>query len=158
MFFQLYILKWYKLYNVFESEVKHAIYAQFMVQSALSNQGKPVGIFRVSGTWFALWFYAMRQFLCLKIPLKATIHQQVFVTLIWMPVQKPPWKTLKMVKFWKSMYILLCAVFPALMALCYWDMSKPSMDKIFSSCTRQHKQLKCQKSSWTMQNSLEVWR
>jgi hypothetical protein len=34
-------------------------------------------------------------------------------------------------KFWKCLYILLCAVFPALKLLRYCDANKPSMDKIF---------------------------
>ena len=34
-------------------------------------------------------------------------------------------------KFWKCIYIFLCAVFPALRLLCYCDKNKPTMDKIF---------------------------
>ncbi len=34
-------------------------------------------------------------------------------------------------KFWKCVYLLLHAVFPALRLLCYWDKSKLAMDKIF---------------------------
>ncbi len=34
-------------------------------------------------------------------------------------------------KFWKCMYVLLCAVFPTLGLLCYCNKSKPAMDKIF---------------------------
>ena len=34
-------------------------------------------------------------------------------------------------KFWKCIYIILCAVFPALRLLCYCDKNKPTMDKIF---------------------------
>ena len=33
--------------------------------------------------------------------------------------------------FWKYLYIILCAVFPALRLLCYCDKSKPAMDKIY---------------------------
>jgi hypothetical protein len=34
-------------------------------------------------------------------------------------------------KFWKCIYVLLRAVFPALRLLCYCNKSKPAMDKIF---------------------------
>ena len=35
-------------------------------------------------------------------------------------------------KFWKCLYIVLRATFPALKLLCYYNANKPSMDKIFS--------------------------
>ncbi len=34
-------------------------------------------------------------------------------------------------KFWKCIYLLLRAVFPALGLICYCDKNKPAMDKIF---------------------------
>jgi hypothetical protein len=34
-------------------------------------------------------------------------------------------------KFWKYIYVLLRAVFPAPRLLCYCNKSKPAMDKIF---------------------------
>ena len=44
---------------MFGSGASHAIYAQFMAQSSLSNRGKKVGLHRGAGTRMAMWFYAM---------------------------------------------------------------------------------------------------
>ncbi len=60
------------------SGANHAIYAQFMAQSALANRGKQVGLLQGAGAWFATWFYAVMRLLCLKGPLKSTIYQQKF--------------------------------------------------------------------------------
>ena len=60
------ILKTCRLYNVSGSGVNHGIYAQFMAQSALENQGRKVGLLRGAGTRMALWFYAMMRALRLR--------------------------------------------------------------------------------------------
>ena len=49
-------------------------------------------------------------------------------------------------KLWKSMYILLRSIFPALRALCYCDASKPSMDKIFFLSHRTTQAIKMSKA------------
>jgi hypothetical protein len=69
--------------------------------------------------------------LCLKRPLKSTIHQQNFCDLDLNSSAKAAVRDIENDKLWKCMYILLCSVFPALRALCYCDSSKTSMDKIF---------------------------
>jgi hypothetical protein len=125
------ILKTCRFYNVFGSGANHAIHAQFMFQSALANKGKKVGLLRGAGTRFASWFYAMIRLLRLKEPLKSTIHQQIFRDLTLNPSAKAAVNDIHDEKFWKSLYILLRSIFPALRALRYCDASKPSMDKIF---------------------------
>jgi hypothetical protein len=80
----------------------------------------------------ALWFYAMIQLLCLQQPLKATIHQQKFLELTLTNSAKGAVQDINEENFWKFMYILLCAVFPALRALWYCNSNTPScMDKIY---------------------------
>ena len=66
---------------MFGSGASHAIYAQFMAQSALANRGRKVCLIRGAGTRMALWFYAMICLIRLQQPLKATIHQQQFLDL-----------------------------------------------------------------------------
>jgi hypothetical protein len=111
----------------------HGIYTQFMAQSALANQGRKVGLLILwgAGTRMALWFYAMMRALCLRQPLTATIHQQTFVDLTLKDSAKAAMRNIKDDKFWKSIYILLCDVFPALRLLHYCNKNKPAMDKIF---------------------------
>ena len=75
--------------------------------------------------------YAMIRALRLRQPLTATIHQQKFVDLNLNESAKAAVRDIKDDKFWKCIYILLRAVFPALRLLCYCDKNKPSMDKIF---------------------------
>ena len=130
------ILKTCRLYIVFRSGANHGIYAQFMSQSSLANGGRKVGLLRGASTRMALWFYAMIRALRLRQPLTATIHQQKFVDLNLNKSAKAAVRDIKDDKFWKCVYILLCAVFPALRLLHYCNKNKPAMDMIFFSRIR----------------------
>jgi hypothetical protein len=125
------ILRTCRIYNVFGSGANHAIYAQFMAQSSLSNRGKKVGLLRGAGTRMAMWFYAMIRLLRLENPLKATVHQEKFRSLPLNESARMAVLDIQEAKFWKCLYVLLRSVFPALKLLRYCDANKPSMDKIF---------------------------
>jgi hypothetical protein len=127
---QVLILKTCRMYNVFGSGASHAIYAQFMAKLTLANRGWKVCLIRGAGTQMALWFYAMIQLLCLQQPLKATIHQQKFLELTLTNSAKEAVQDINDKNLWKCMYILLCAVFPALRALWYCYSNTPCRDKI----------------------------
>jgi hypothetical protein len=88
-----------------------------MAQSALANKGHKVGLLQGAGTRMALWFYAMMPLLRLQQPLVGTIHQQKIVNLNLNNSVRAAVRDIKDDKFWKCMYILLHAVFPALRAL-----------------------------------------
>jgi hypothetical protein len=79
----------------------------------------------------ALWFYAMMHLLPLKQPLTATIHQQKIVHLNLNDSVMAAVQDINDDKFWKCIYLLIRAVFPALRLLCYCDKSKLAIDKIF---------------------------
>jgi hypothetical protein len=102
-----------------------------MAQSALANRGWKVCLIRGAGTQMALWFYAMLRLIRLQQPLKATIHQQKFLYLTHTTSARGAVQDIKDQNFWKCMYILLHAVFPALRALWYCDSNTPCMDKLF---------------------------
>jgi hypothetical protein len=119
------------MYNVFGSGASHAIYAQFMAQSTLANRGRKVCFIQGAGTRMALWFYAMICLIRFQQPLKATIHQQIFLDLTLTNSAKGAVHDINDKNFWKCMYILLCAVFPALRALRYCDSNTPCMDKLY---------------------------
>jgi hypothetical protein len=119
------------MYNVFGSGASHAMYAQFMAQSALANRGRKVCLICGAGTCMALWFYAMIRLIRLQQPLKATIHQHNFLDLALTNSAKGTVHDIKDNNFWKCMYILLRAVFPALRALRYCDSNTPCMDKLY---------------------------
>ena len=119
------------MYNVFGSGANHGIYAQFMAQSALSNSGRAVGLLRGAGTRMALWFYAMMRLLRVRKALTATIHQQKFVDLSVKENVHAAVRDITDAMFWKRIYIVLRAVFPALRLLRYCDKSTPAMDKIY---------------------------
>jgi hypothetical protein len=101
-----------------------------------SNDGCKFCLLQGAGTQMALWFYAMMCLLCLKQALSATIHQQKFVDLTLNNSVRAAVCDIKDDKFWKCIYILLCAVFLALRLLCYCNKNKPAMDKIFFSSHR----------------------
>ncbi|KAL3772048.1 hypothetical protein ACHAWU_008070 [Discostella pseudostelligera] len=125
------ILKACRLYQAFGLGSHHGIYAQFIAQSSMANKGKKIGLLRGASTRMASWFYAMMRLLWLRLPLKATIHQQKFLDLHLTPSVRSAMRDIDDDNFWKSMYILLRAVFPALRALCFCDSSLPVMDKIY---------------------------
>ena len=102
-----------------------------MMQSAITNGGKRIGLLHGAGTRMALWFYAMMRLLRLQHPLKATVYQQKFLDLKLNDSARSAVIDIQDDKFWKCIYVLLRAVFPALKALCYCDANKPAMDKIF---------------------------
>ena len=116
---------------MFGSGANHGIHAQFIAATAAANGGKRVGLLRGAGTRMASWFYSMMRLLRLQKPLKATIHQQKFVDLTLNPAAKEAIKDIENLKFWKCLYILLRAVYPALRTLRYCDCSTPMMDKIY---------------------------
>ncbi len=116
---------------MFGSGASHAIYAQFMAQSALANRGQKVCLIRGAGTRMALWFYAMICLIRLQQPLQATIHQQKILDLFLTNSSKGAVHDIKDNNFWKCMYILLRAAFPALRALWYCDSNTPCMDKLY---------------------------
>ncbi len=67
----------------------------------------------------------------LQQPLKATIHHQKFLDLTLTTSARGAVQDIKDDNFWKCMYILLHAMFPALRALWYCDSNTPCMDKLF---------------------------
>ncbi len=72
----------------------------------------------------------MMRLLCLQQPLVGTIHQQKFVNLNLNNSVRAAVRDIKDDKFWKCIYILLRAMFPALRLLRYCNKSQPAMDKI----------------------------
>ena len=60
----------------------------------------------------------------------ATIHQQKFTDLQLNETVAMAVQDIENPDFWKCLYVLLRAVFPALRLLRYCDKSKPAMDKI----------------------------
>jgi hypothetical protein len=102
-----------------------------MAQSALVNKGHMVNLLQDAGTRMALWFYAMVHLSRLQQPLVATIHQQKNVDLNLNNSVRAAVYDIKDNKFWKCVYLLLRAVFPALRLICYCNKSKPAMDTIF---------------------------
>jgi len=69
--------------------------------------------------------------LCVRQTLTATIHQQKFVDLGLNETVGAAVRDIKDEKFWKCIYVVLRAVFPALCLLRYCDKSTPAMDKIY---------------------------
>ena len=96
----------------------------------MANKGCKVGLLRGAGARMALWFYATMRVLRLKHALMATIHQQRFTDLTVNETVAMAVQDIENPDFWKCLYILLRAVFPALHLLRYCDKSKPAMDKI----------------------------
>ncbi len=102
-----------------------------MAQASIFNDGRKIGLLRGAGTQFATWFYAMHRLLRLKRALKATIHGAAFESVAKNARVVLAVEDIEDEVFWKSIFCLLRAVFPALKALRYCDSNVPAMDKIF---------------------------
>jgi mannose/fructose/N-acetylgalactosamine-specific phosphotransferase system component IID len=79
----------------------------------------------------ASWFYAMLRVLHQKDVLKSTIHSIMFRDLAKNDKVRGAVMDIENEVFFKALYILLCAVFPAIYALPFADSNEPMMDKIY---------------------------
>ena len=118
------------MYNIFGSGSTHAAHAQFMFQSAVDNNGKKIGLSRGATSRMASWFYSMSRMLRLRSTLEGTIAQKKFRNLTLNLKERLAVADILNPLFWKAVFTLLRAVFPALRCLRYCDMNTPAMDKI----------------------------
>ena len=112
-----------------------------MTQASAMNNGKRIGLLRGAGTRFATWFYALHRLLRQKKALLATVHSPYFTSLAHNAKTALAVQDIESNQFWKAVYFLLRAVFPALRALRYCDANKPAMDKIYYLCDHAEKAL-----------------
>ena len=131
------------MYNIFGSGSTHAAHAQLMLQSAVDNDGKKIGLSRGATSRMASWFYSMMRMLRLRNTLEATIAQKKFRELMLNQKQKLAVADIVNPLFWKAVFTLLRAVFPALRCLRYCDTNTPTMDKIALLAYRTRVALEC---------------
>ena len=86
---------------------------------------------RGATTRMASWFYAMMRVLRHKDTLKSTIHTLKFRDLVKNDKIRGAVMDIENEVFFKALYILLLAVFPAICALHFTDSNEPMMDKIY---------------------------
>jgi hypothetical protein len=79
----------------------------------------------------ASWFYAMMSILCHRNDLLATIHTRKFRDLGTNDRVRGAVFGIEDPLFFKALFVLLRAVFPAICALRYSDSNTPMMDKIY---------------------------
>ncbi len=102
-----------------------------MAQASCFNNGKKIGLLQGAGTRFATWFYAMHRLLRLKKALKATVHGTAFDSAAKNARVVLAVEDIEDDVFWRAIFCLLRAVFPALKALQFCDSNHPAMDKIY---------------------------
>lgn len=144
LFLQDLILRVGRLYNVFGSGASHGLHAQFMSQSTLLNNGRKVNLLRGAGTRMASWFYAMHRALRVKPALVATVHQVQFNSIALVHTDERVRLAVNDIKdpdFWKRMYVISRAVYPAIRGLRYSDSDRPAMDKIYYLSYRTHESI-----------------
>ena len=131
-FTQILVLKACRLYYVFGSGAIHSCHAQLMIQLACDNDGRKIGLVRGAGTRMVSWFYAMIRLLCLQTTFLACINQAKFRQLVLKPKERLAVFVISNTVFWKAMYTLLRAVFPALRCLRFCNDNIPAMDKVYA--------------------------
>ena len=113
---------------IFGSGSTHAAHAQLMLQSAVDNGGKKIGLARGATSRMASWFYSMLRMLRLRNTLEAAIAQKKFRGLALNLKQRLAVADILNLLFWKAVFTLLRAVFPALRCLRYCDTNTPAME------------------------------
>ena len=119
------------MYNVFGYGAAHGIYAQFIEQSGVNNNGKRIVLLRVDRNMFAQYYYAMMRLVHLQDPLLATIHQAIFSDLNLNDRVRSAVMDIENKTFWKALYNLIRSVYPAIQALRYCDYNVLAMDNIY---------------------------
>lgn len=94
----------------------------------------------------ATFFYAMLRIIRLQGALKATVHQVIFRDLIKtqsnVDAIRECVECIESQSFFRALYVLLRAVFPALCVLRYCDSNEPMMDKVYYLTYRASEALK----------------
>ena len=103
----------------------------FIMESALANKGRKVGLLRGATSRFASFFYAMFCSVRLKNVFIRTINHSKFRELNLGETERLAIIDISNEVFWKALYALCKAVFPAIRALRYCDSNTPAMDKIY---------------------------
>ncbi len=125
----MFVIKCCRLYNILG--LVQAM--EYMSNSLLKPQHSVMGengLLLGAGTRFATWFYAMHTVLHQKLALKATIQNPSFASLLRNNHVAPAIKDIDDKVFWKVIYCLLHALFPALKALMYCHSNIHAIDKI----------------------------
>ncbi len=102
------------MYKLFGSLASHRTHAQFMTQASALNNGKRIGLLKMAGTIFATWFCALHCLLRQKQALYATVHNPAFQTLAPNARVALAVQDMENSQFWKAIYCLMRAAFPAL--------------------------------------------
>ncbi len=116
---------------MFGSSASHGIHAQFMTQASALNNRKRIGLLRGAATRIATWFHAMYRLLRQKRALYANVHSPVFQTIAQNARVALTVQDIENSQFWRAIYCLMRAVFPALCTMRYCDANLPTMDKIY---------------------------
>ena len=103
----------------------------FIANTSVANGGRAITLLRGASSRMASYFYALFRLLRLKAPLIVTINQQQFRELKLGERERLAIIDINTDKFWKAIYSLCRAVFPAIRALRYCDKNEPAMDKIY---------------------------
>ncbi len=125
------ILKTYRLYNVFGSSASYGTHAQFLTQTSALNNAKRIDLLQGAGTRFATWLYAMYQLLSQKQVLYATVHSPAIQTLSHNARDELAMQNIENSPFFRVIYCLMRAMFPALCVLRYCVANIPVMDKMY---------------------------
>jgi hypothetical protein len=104
------------IYHAFGSGAMHSPYALLQRHARAFNNGRPIGLLRVSDTRMAGYFMAMHRDLRLKQALQATVAGRDFISLK-ISKSKDPTATIRDELDYQRVFHLLWATFPTLMIL-----------------------------------------
>ena len=119
---------------MFGSGASHDIYAQFIKQTKLADGGRSMNILCPAGTRMASFFYVLLRLLCLSSVLAVTIYQAKFTTILLVKTDNRAKEIVQDIQdpqFWKAVYQLLPAVYPALHTMRVSESSKLAMSKLY---------------------------
>ena len=109
----------------------HAPHAQFASQAKMCTEGQTINLLRSADTRMLGYFYAMYRGLRIRKALIATVASPKWAALKKKPVVNSAAEDVMCGKYWKTVYLLLCAVFPLLELLRINDSNIPGKDKLY---------------------------
>jgi hypothetical protein len=139
-----------KVYGFFGSGARHSPYAIFQKHAKAHNGGRPIGLIRAADTRMGGHFITFLRLLRLKRALHSTVVSPEFLQL---KLGTELVKIIRQPEFWRVLFLVVRAVFPALRILRLSDQQSPAMDKLYYCVRRADKLIES-----NMEELDELWQ
>ena len=121
----------HQIYQVFGSGSHNSLYPQFMKYATAFNNGCNLGLLCSTDIRMSFYFYYIIRCLFQRSALLSTIYTPIWVSARKTDRVRKAVLDIKSSQTWKSLYILIRALFPCLQVLCLDDTNRLGMRKYY---------------------------